>query len=533
MSVQASAADRAAFKAESPSWPWNLWGVVSIVLAYGLVYSVMRLALSQNLPQDDVTANILSQTLELGYVVRQPPLHEWLVWLVQQLTGPTLASFLIIKYGFLAATFVFLYFVAKRLFADQRWAAVAALSPLLLYQIGWNLHEGVTHTMPLMCAVAASMWAFMRLAERGATADYILFGAIAGLGLLSKYSFAGFLFILLAAALLQPALRARVLDWRMLAGVAAAILVASPFLYWLVEGRHDLVGLYNTAVAPSAHSRLAATAIGLGKAIYAPLAFLFPLIVILPVLFPRMLREGWIAIRHGINPAAWDEQKPDWALLLFHITLGSFLFLIAGAVLTGATHYLERYMHPFFLLTPLWMLTLVEKSGNAARKVMVLTVILLSITVLVVPLRFRDLRHAMGPECRKCRIAVPYDGLAAALVARGFQSGTIIAEDRHDAGNLRRLLPDARIVVLEPPSYAPPIRPDDLSSEAVVIWRKGGTEEVPEGAQNELAKIGARVGAPPEQIDIPWQPYPRRSAERVWIWTVVIANPASEPERRP
>ncbi len=533
MSVEAPTADHVTLKAESPSWPWNLWGVISIGLAYGLVYSAMRLALSQNLPQDDVTANILSQTLELGYVVRQPPLHEWLVWLVQQVTGPTLLSFLIIKYGFLTATFVFLYFVAKRLFADQRWVAVAALSPLLLYQISWNLHEGVTHTMLLICAVAGSMWAFMRIAERGSIGDYVLFGVIAGLGLLSKHSFAGFLFVLLASALLQPALRTRVLNWRLLASVAAAVIVASPFLYWLVAGRHDLVALYNSSVAPKTSSRLAATAIGLAKSIYSPLAFLFPLFIILPVLFPRMLREGWVAIRHGTNPSTWDRDKPDWPLLLFHITLGSFLFLMAGAVLTGATHYLERYMHPFFLLTSLWMLTLVEKSGNAARKVVVLTVVLLSVTVLVVPIRLRDLLHAMGPECRKCRIAVPYDGLATALLARGFQSGTIIAEDRHDAGNLRRLFPEARIVCLDPPSYAPPIRPADLSSEAFVIWRKGKPQTLPDGAEAELAKIGSHVTVPTEQVNISWQPYPRTSAERVWPWIVAIANPASGSERQP
>jgi 4-amino-4-deoxy-L-arabinose transferase-like glycosyltransferase len=117
----------------------------------------MRLATSHNLPQDDVTANILAQTLKPGYVVRQPPLLEWLLWSVQRLTGPTLLSFLIIKYGLLTATFAFLYLVGKRVFADLRWAAIGALSPLLLYQIGWNLHEGVTHTMALICAVAASM----------------------------------------------------------------------------------------------------------------------------------------------------------------------------------------------------------------------------------------------------------------------------------------------------------------------------------------------------------------------------------------
>jgi len=126
--------------------------------------------------------------------------------------------------------------------------------------------------MALICAVAASMWAFMRIAERGGIGDYLLFGLIAGIGLLSKYSFAGYLFVLLASALLQPSLRARVLDWRMLASIAAGGVIASPFLYWLVAGRHDLVALYGEAVAPKTSSRLTARAIGLGKAIYAPLS---------------------------------------------------------------------------------------------------------------------------------------------------------------------------------------------------------------------------------------------------------------------
>ena len=153
----------------------------------------MRLAISPNLPQDDVTSNVLTQTLEPGYVLKQPPLYEWMLWSVQRVTGPTLPSFLFLKYGLLTATFAFLYLVAKRIFTDQRWPAIAALSPLLLYHIGWNLHEGVTQTMALICAVAASMWSFMRLAERGRSVDYVVFGAIVGLGLLSKYSFAGFL----------------------------------------------------------------------------------------------------------------------------------------------------------------------------------------------------------------------------------------------------------------------------------------------------------------------------------------------------
>ncbi|HEX2448267.1 MAG TPA: glycosyltransferase family 39 protein [Methyloceanibacter sp.] len=526
MSVQAPFADEMAGKTDSPSWPFNLAGVVSVGLLYGLVYASMRLALSHNLPQDDVTSNVFTQTLEPGYVLKQPPLYEWLLWSVQRFTGPTLPSFLILKYGLLTATFALLYLVAKRIFADQRWAALAALSPLLLYHIGWNLHEGVTQTMALICAVAATMWSFMRLVERGRAFDYVLFGAIAGLGLLSKYSFAGFLVVLLGSALLQPALRERLLDWRVLLSAGAAALVTAPFVYWLIEGSHDLVAFYGSAMAPMAETdRLKATLIGLGKAIYAPLAFLFPLDLIVLLVFPRALREGWTEIKLAVRPQTFSVSEPDWRLLLLHITIGGFLLLMIGALSTGATHYLERYMHPFFLLTALWLVGLVEKSGNPARRLAVLGTILLAVTLIVMPVRLRDALHAMGPECRKCRIAVPYEGLAAALQARGFHDGTLIAADRHDAGNLRHFFPQVRIVRVERPAYAPPMRAADLASKVAVVWRKGSDRRLPKEAQSEFEKVAGGMAVTPERVRVPWQPFPPGSAGRVWDWVIVVADP--------
>ncbi len=521
----ARVADRVTGTAQTPSWPFSLAGVISVGLLYGLVYAGMRLAISPNLPQDDVTSNILAQTLEPGYVLKQPPLYEWMLWSVQRITGPTLPSFLILKYGLLTATFAFLYLVAKRIFTDQRWAALAALSPLLLYHIGWNLHEGVTQTMALICAVAASMWSFMRIAERGRSVDHVLFGAIVGLGLLSKYSFAGFLVVLLGAALLQPALRARLLDWRLLLSVGAAAVITAPFVVWLIAGRRDLVALYGSAMAPLAETnRLKATLIGLGKAIYAPLAFLFPLDLIVLV-FPGVLREGWAAVKRAVSPRTFVGSEPDWRLLLLHITIGGFIVLILGALLTGATHYLERYMHPFFLLTTLWLIGLVQMSGNPSRRLAVLATVLGAVTLIVVPIRLRDALHAMGADCSKCRMAVPYDGLAAALEAHGFKSGTLIAADRHDAGNLRRLFPEARIVRAERPAYAPPLRASDLTSKVAVVWRKGSESRLPKETAGEFSKIAGTVAVTPERVVVPWQPYPPGTAERNWIWEIVVADP--------
>ena len=73
--------------------------------------------------------------------------------------------------------------------------------------------------------------------------------------------------------------------------------------------------------------------------------------------------------------------------------------LILGALLTGATHYLERYMHPFFLLTPLWLIGLVETSGNPSRRLAVLATVLGAVTLIVVPIRL-----ARCVACHGCRL---------------------------------------------------------------------------------------------------------------------------------
>jgi 4-amino-4-deoxy-L-arabinose transferase-like glycosyltransferase len=511
--------------AKEVAWPWGLWGVISVGLIYGLIYSSMRMAISPNLPQDDVTANVLAQTFELGYQERQPPLYEWLLWSVQNFTGPVGLSFLIIKYTLLTATFIFLYLAATRIFNDQRWATIAGLSPLFLYQVAWNYHEGVTQTAVMMCMVAASFWAFMRLVEQGTVGDYVLFGIMAGLGVLSKYIFACYLFILVVCALFQPQLRARLLNWRVLATVLTICVLVAPFAYWLIVGRKDLVALYNTAVAPPVSNWWKGRGIGLALALYCPLGFLFPLDLILPVFFPGTLREGWLAVRRAVHPSMWSRSDVDWCLLLLHITLAGFIFLVLSALLGGATHFLERYMHPFFLLTPLWMLGLVQTSGNAERRVVVLASCLLVATLLVVPVRAYDLLHSrMHLRCTKCRIGLPYDGLAEALKIRGFQSGTLIAMNRHDAGNLRRLFPQARIVCLRSPTYAPPLRKADVRELGAVVWRQSEGTSSPREAAPFLDQIAAVASGAPEELRIPWT-----LGDRSETWRVIMVQPSGAP----
>lgn len=522
MQSQAATIGYAPWGSKAEPWRAGLWIVLSAGLLYGLLHAVLRLALSTNLPQDDVTANILAQTLEPGYLPRQPPLYEWLLWTVQRLTGPTLPSFLFLKYALLTATFGFLYLIGLRIFTDRKWAVLGALSPLLLFQIGWNLHEGVTHTMVMMCAVAGSFWTFMRVVELGRVPDYILFGIFVGLGMISKWSFAAFVMALLSSSMLQPLLRQTIFNWRILLSGAAAVVVASPAIYWVVAGQQDLASVYGQAVAPMAsESRIKATLIGLGLSLFAPLAFLFPLDVILLMLFPRMTRQAAISIRAAFSPQQVGEV--NWERLILHMTIAGFVILMLGALLTGATHYLERYMHPFFLLTPLWLVAMVERIGPSSRRALIFGAVLIAVTAAVLPLRFYDDLHAMGPHCRKCRVAIPYDGLAKALATRGFHSGTIIAQTRHDAGNLRRYFPQSRIVCLESPRYAPPLREKASGQIALVLNAKSRPRYVHD-ALGKAKALGAPLAGPPEMVTVPWQPWPQSAPERSWSWAVLVAD---------
>jgi len=508
----------------SKAEPWRngLWVVLSAGLLYCLLHATLRLALSSNLPQDDVTANILAQTLEPGYLPRQPPLYEWLLWTVQRVAGPTLPSFLFIKYGLLTVTFGFLYLIGFRIFAERNWAILAAVSPLLLYQIGWNLHEGVTHTMVMTCAVAASFWAFMHVVERGRAGDYILFGVFVGLGMISKWSFAAFVMALLGSSMLQPRMRQTIFNWRILLSGAASIIVASLAIYWVVAGHQDLISVYGQAVAPLApENRFKATLIGLGLSLFAPLAFLFPLDVILLALFPRMVRQAALSIRN----AFWLQRagEVNWERLILNMTIAGFILLMLGALLTGATHYLERYMHPFFLLTPLWLLAMVERIGPSSRRALIFGVVLVTVTGAVLPLRFYDDLHAMGPQCRKCRVAIPYEGLARSLATRGFHQGTIIAQTRHDAGNLRRYFPQSRIVCLDAPRYAPPLREKATGQVALVLNPKSRPRYLHDALRQATA-LGATGSKSPETVSVPWQPWPPFSPERSWSWSVLVAD---------
>ncbi len=507
------------------NWLCSLGGVLLIFAVYAALHMILRIAASPNLSQDDVMAVLYSQTLELGYTPRQPPLYDWVLWTVQQVTGPTLISFLMLKYALLTASAGFIYSAARRIFADRLWATLAALSLLLLYQIGWNIHEGVTHTSAMICAIAATFWAFTRVVDSQSLGNYLILGLAIGLGVLTKYGYAAFLVTLLGAALLQPASRRLLLNMRFLATAGLAALIATPFAAWVVVNQHDLGAVYASTVAYGEGGHWARALRGVFLTFRSMLTFLSPLILVVPLVFPGALRAGARAFANVFTPTV----ELDWEKLLLHMTLISLALLLGAALLTGASNLRMRYMHPFFLLTPLWLVAMARRGMTRPVQTRIFVVVSLVFALAVTVVRAGYLYVGEPPFCVKCRQMIPYDALADAIRERGFRSGTIIAGYRHTAGNMRQRFPDARVVALRRPHVVPPIRPGDRKGQVVLVWDVG-TEgaDLPQGAREQVASLGGGIERVPETIRVPWTHSWRDTGYRHSDWKLIVIDLAPQ-----
>ncbi|KZM47548.1 glycosyltransferase family 39 protein [Labrenzia sp. OB1] len=449
------------------------FGVWSIVAAWGLAHLLLRALSTPVLGTDDMFENVLVQTLEPGYMLRQPPLYEWLLWSAQQVFGPTVQAALFVKYGLISLAGLFLFLIARKAVADPRLAALCVFSYSLYYQFGWNLHEGVTHTVVLTAACAASAYCFVKALETGRLGFYLLFGVSVGAGLLSKHSYPLFALALLLAALSDGRSRSRLrLDGLLLVPLAAA-LVYSPYAWWIAsEGLRLLSSVSRTMGVTADASHMARAGEGIGKLAFGLIGFSVPLVPLLLLFFwPRYLGR-----RSPLEPAVNDVARLCGRTVLLMIVLTALLILF-----TGATHVKERHMHPLLLLLPVYLFADLERFGfhrrwrwlGGAVAAVVVIGFLARVPGLVAPDKFW-----CGGNCRHMK---PYVDLKAPLSELGAANATLIVDNGYTGGNLRVLFPDARIALRAIPARTAP------REKCLFIWEDRESEPA-EAAEARFAK---------------------------------------------
>ena len=453
---------------------------VGLVLLVGwvLLHVGLRLWISPVLTIDDARETVLGQTLDWGYQRQQPPLYNWLVWAAFRLLGVSVLALTVVKYAVLAAAIAFVHRSARRLLGDGWLALLAAAALVLVVPLSWTVHDALTHSVAALAACAATFDALLRLETSRRPGAYAALGLAIGLGLLSKYSYVVFLVALLAAALTLPAYRSRLLDPRALLALVSAGVVVAPFAGWLIRHRVDLVDTY-VAQVPGAvpESYLGGLASGLYYVARVALYYVAPLALVFAALLPQVYRR---------RPAAGaaTASAPAGGRLLERFLLAVAGLLVLGVV-AGIVGYLKfRWLVPGFFLLPLyfvWRLAAAPVDPRALRRLA--GVLLLAEAAIVGGILLRIYGDRLFE--RPARLNEPYDALAGQLADAGFSGGTVVAGPGALAGSLRLRFPAARVLSLEHPQYRPAARG---SGQCLVVWERGGADEVPLALRAFLAE---------------------------------------------
>jgi Dolichyl-phosphate-mannose-protein mannosyltransferase len=489
--------------------------VLLVVTAYVLLHAGFRLLASHVLGEDDVVDIVLTQDLRAGYEAfpRQPPLYDWVLWAVQHVTGPRFENFLAIKYAALVASAGFLYLSALRALGDRLFALLTVESLALIYSISWRYHEGFTHEVGAMVAVLATTWLMLKVLQEGRTTDYVGLAIAMGLGFLTEPAYSVFLATLFVAVALQPAMRPALLQPQMFMALLSAVVIASPYLLWLLEDARRTVwlsGLWDDGWSFNAG--------GMWDAVRGPIAYLSPLIFILPLIFPGWLRTALGDLRRWAPP----DDEPDYELLFRHIAALCLVASIAGALLFEIQGLAVHVLMPLYLTTVIWLFGVARRSGYQPLHVRRFGQIAIVIAVVAFLARMANL-FIMEPACHKCRWGVPYDTLAQEMKDRGFTAdGTIVSLYRDISGNLRPLFPNADVITRRYPEFTPE-GADWTRGRVAYVW--DGSME-PHTAQRFLRFLLPKgiEAWDAELVRVPWRSLWKETGYRTSSWYLLIVD---------
>ncbi len=489
--------------------------VLAIVTVYACLHAGFRLLASDVLGEDDVYDIVFSQELRIAYDAfpRQPPLYNWVLWAVQQVLGPSLESFLLIKYTALVASAGFLYLAARRALANTLFALLTVESMALIYSISWRFHEGFTHEVGAMVAVLATTWLVLRVLQDGRPVDFIGLALAMGLGFLTEPAYIVFLVTFFVAAALQPGMRRALMQPQLLLALALAIAIASPYWLWLLDEPRRmrwLTGIW--------HNGWSFNLSGIWDAVRGPVAYLSPLLFILPVVFPGWLKTAWADLKR--SPLTCE--KPDYELLVLHAGGLAFAASILGALIFEIRGLAVHVLMPLYLSSVIWMFGVASRSMTDPGPVKWFGRLAIAIALIAFVARMANL-YIMDPVCQTCRWGIPYSTLAQEMRARGFDdNGTIISLEHELTGNLRQVFPSATVIARAFPNFTPD-GVDWTRGRVAYVW----DPEMPiKKAQSYLRFFLSKgiEAKDAELVRVPWQHLWRETGYRTSSWYLLIVE---------
>jgi hypothetical protein len=319
------------------------------------------------------------------------------------------------------------------------------------------------------------IWADTRALTCRRTIDYVVLGAITGLGVLSSYVFLILPFAMSAALAFAPALRARLRPVPLLVAAAVAIVVVGPYFALA----RNVVTFAPGASSPPALAVLRDLAIAL-------VLFAIPALLIFGTLYRRTM-------------AMLPQPAGEPWMQFFRIAI--FAAAVTGLVLALYIRPadVKPWAYPVLMPLPLYLFARARLAygGNTERidKCFAIAVAVCAIAGIGVRVWMYETR---AHDCRYCTEYWPMPRYAATFRQAGFLGGTIAASDAALGGNLKLAFPDARVVTPEAPAsrFGP-----GVPGECLIVWEGNGP--LPQRLHDSMSRdYGAKLQERAVQGDV-------------------------------
>jgi hypothetical protein len=453
-------------------------GVAMRLYAFLAVYFalqiILRLLAVSSLGLDDAEMVVITQALQPGYG-SQPPLYNWLQAAFFAVFGFGAPAIVILHFVLLFAVYVLVFLSARIVLDDEVKAAAVSLALFAIPQIGWEALHSHTHTLLSLTLAAATLFAMLRVLKRGSWLDTVVLGICFALGALAKYSYIPFAVALLAAGVTIPALRPRVLSWRMAAAIVLALILLAPHLEWVWTHIDETLSRTSKFKIDDDAGLL----LGLARSLLAMVAGVAGYVALSVAVFAAAvflpLGRGAAATPEPVRPGL-----PHGRAFVLRAVLIALGIVLVAVLATGATEVKERWLQPILFMLPLALMILVEPRLTRIRERLLIAIAaaigVILVVVMAVVYLLPDLHG--GPF----RAAAPFGPLSEDIRRLGFDHGYLLAEDHYIGGNLKLHLPG--ITVAEPEYGLWPAVEGARSAPVLLAW--SGKRDKPPKPLREL-----------------------------------------------
>jgi 4-amino-4-deoxy-L-arabinose transferase-like glycosyltransferase len=423
--------------------------VFSVLAGYFLLHVGIRVWLSASADLDETDQIILCQKLSLGYGP-QPPLYTWIQIGFFAVLGQSILALSLFKNLLLFCTYLLSYANARLLTGSKACGLAAAVSLLFLPQVAWESQRDLTHSVLASTLAAATLYCLLRVLRERTTAWYLLFGLCAGLGSLSKYNYAFWLFGLLAACLTIQQFRPVLRDWRMGLALGLCASIFLPNAIWIFQHRHLALLTVAKFETHQAGPWLVEVWKGMRKLFEVIAAFVGPLVIIYALLFVGRSKSSATTASDTVAPP--NEKpvlaSPELGLKLILRAIGLILAALVLLVLCfRAQGFRDRWFQPILICTPVIAAVWARDRMNALRLriLSILALFIMTVIAFVIPGRiiWAEQMNREEPLVR------PYAELAAQLRSSISPQSYIVTDTRVLGGNLRLSFPATLVLVPE------------------------------------------------------------------------------------